>query len=589
MKIVNVVTSVALAGGLAACSYWTNLTSADASHPAQAPVGYAMPPATPLSSHPGHAEHAMVMPAIYGGDADRPGAPIFTNLGDHHHPISTSNPRTQQYFDQGVRLLFGFNHAEAIRSFREGARLDPECAMCWWGVAFALGPNINLPMMPDAAVPAWEAVERARALESNASANERAYIEAIAKRYAPRPPDDRHALDEAFAVAMRDVARAYPDDLDASVFFAEAMMDTQAWDYWELDGKTPKGHALEIIATLESVIKREPYHPGALHLYIHIEEPTSTPERAEFAADRLAPLIPGAGHIVHMPSHIYYRVGRYADADRANEAAAAADEAYIASCRAQGFYPAAYYVHNLHFLWTSYEMEGRSADALKAARRVVAASPIAMARQAAQAQLFFITPMMTHIRFAHWDAALAEPKPEDDLKLVVAFWHFGRGVAFAQKHDLAHARAERAALATAAADKDIEAMGEQLPAKSLVELSLAVLNGEIALTSGRTMAAVTAFRKAAAIEVNLPYTEPPFWHEPVSHQLGDALLRAQRPREAEAVYRASLKVYRRDGLALLGLSLALAAQGRQDEATATRKQFTEAWASADTTPTASRF
>ena len=424
---------------------------------------------------------------------------------------------------------------------------------------------------------------------STASANERAYIEAIAKRYAPNPPADRHALDEAFAAAMRGVARAYADDLDASVFFAEAMMDTQPWDYWELDGKTPRGHALEIVATLESVIKREPYHPGALHLYIHLMEPTTTPERAEFAADRLAPLIPGAGHIVHMPSHIYYRVGRYADADRANEAAAAADEAYIAACKAQGFYPAGYYGHNIHFLWTSSEMEGRSADALQAARRVVAASPIEMARQSPQAQLFFITPMMTHIRFGQWDAALAEPKPEDDLKLVVAFWHFGRGVAFAHKRDFAHAKAERAALAAAAADKDIVAMGEQIPAKPLVELSLAVLDGEIALSSGKTTAAVAAFRKAAAIEANLPYTEPPFWHEPVSHQLGDALLRAHRPKEAEAIYRASLKVYRRDGLALLGLSLALAAQGRQAEAAAARNAFAQAWASADTTPTTSRF
>ena len=379
---------------------------------------------------------------------------------------------------------------------------------------------------------------------------------------------------------MREVAHNYPDDLDASVFFAEAMMDTQPWNYWEPDGITPKGHALEIVSTLEAVIKREPYHPGALHLYIHAIEPTTTPERAEFAADRLAPLIPGAGHIVHMPSHIYYRVGRYADADRANEAAASADERYIASCKEQGFYPAAYYVHNIHFLWTSYEMEGRYADALKAARRVVAAEPLEMARQSAQAQLFLIVPMMTHIRFGHWDAALAEPRPEVDLKMVMAFWHFGRGVAFANKHDFAHAKEERTALAVATADNDVEAMAEQIPAKPLVELSLAVLDGEIALASGHTNWAVAAFQKASDIEHALPYTEPPFWHEPVSHQLGDALLRAHRPKEAEAVFRASLKVYRRDGLAYLGLSQALAVQGKRHQAEEAHKLFAEAWSAA---------
>ena len=559
---------------------------------AQAQSGYAAPPPPPTehAGHGGHGEHGeLVMPGIYNGDADRPGAPLFNNLGDHHHAITTSVPQTQAYFDQGVRLLFGFNHAEAIRSLREAARLDPKCAMCWWGVAFALGPNINLPMMPDAADPAWQATQKAVALEGNASAVERAYIDAITKRYAENPPPDRHPLDEAYASAMREVAHQYPNDLDASVFFAESMMDTQPWDYWQSDGKTPKSHAPEIVSTIEGVIAKEPAHPGALHLYIHIMEPTTTPEKAEFAADRLAPLMPGAGHIVHMPSHIYYRVGRYADSDRANELAAAADEAYIASCREQGFYPAAYYVHNLHFLWTSYEMEGRYADALKAARRVVAASPVEMAKQAAQAQLFFITPLMTQIRFGRWDEALAEPEVDKDLKLVAAFRHFGRGVAFAHKHNFAHARAERTALIAAMADKNIEAMNGQIPATALLKLSLAVLDGEVALTSGHVKQAVTHFRAAAAMEHELPYTEPPYWHEPVAHQLGDALLRAHRAKEAEAVFRTSLTVYRRDGLALLGLERALRMQKRTREAARTHAHFVEAWATADTKPTSSRF
>src|ERR1041385_7088527 len=269
------------AAAIFGCIVATGSIAADAP-PAAYPGMPDMPAAGP---HIGHEAHAMVMPAIYNGDADRPGAPIFTNLGDHHHPISTKIEKTQQYFDQGVRLLFGFNHAEAIRSFREAARLDPKCAMCWWGVAFALGPNINLPMQPDAGAPALAAVQMARALEPHASPEEVAWIEAVAARYSADPKADRHALDEAFAAAMSKIWVRYPNDLDAGVFYAEAMMDTQPWDYWQEDHKTPKGHGAEIDATLDTVLKREPLHPGALHLYIHAMEASITPERAEAAAD----------------------------------------------------------------------------------------------------------------------------------------------------------------------------------------------------------------------------------------------------------------------------------------------------------------
>src|SRR5258708_7191558 len=311
------------------------------------------------------------MPAVYAGQADKPGAPVFTGLGDHHHAIGTKVAQTQALFDQGVRLLFGFTHAEAIRSFREAARLDPNCAMCWWGVAFALGPNINLPMQPDAVAPAWQTLELARSLEEHATDEERAWIEALAARYSQDAKAERPKLDEAFAQAMEKLWHDYRNDLDAGVFYAEAMMDTQPWDYWQQDGKTPKGHANEIVSTLEGIIKHEPQHPGALHLYIHAVEATTTPERAEKAADTLEPLMPQAGHIVHMPSHIYYRVGRFADSVKVNEAAAKQDENYIAACKAQGFYPLGYYSHNIHFLWTSSEMMGREAAAIDAARRVV--------------------------------------------------------------------------------------------------------------------------------------------------------------------------------------------------------------------------
>ena len=530
------------------------------------------------------------MPAVYSGEADKPGAPVFAGLGAHHHAISTRNPETQRFFDQGVNLLFGFNHAEAIRSFREGARLDPECAMCWWGVAFALGPNINLPMPDDAVAPAMLALNRARALEAKASPEEQAWIEALAVRYAADPKTDRKPLDEAFAQAMGALWRAHPDDLDAGVFYAEAMMDTQPWDYWQADGKTPKGHGGEIVATLEQVIARAPDHPGALHLYIHAVEASTTPERAEAAADRLETLMPGAGHIVHMPSHIYYRVGRYADAVKVNALAATEDERYIAACRAQGYYPVGYYGHNIHFLWSSSEMQGRYQTALNAARRLNKAVDAAeQAKSVPSAQFYVFTPIATLLRFGKWDAILAEPAPSEALKLDMAVWLYARGFAHANMGDLAAARADRDRLGhmVSADYSAFDPWG--IPARQLVSLSMALLEGEIARRSGRLDQAIVAFRNAAALERSLAYTEPPYWHQPVSHLLGAALLEAHRPAEAEAVYRDSLKIYRVDGWALFGLAQALAAQGRGAEAREARRAFAKAWTFADVKLTSSRF
>jgi len=530
------------------------------------------------------------MPSIYNGDADRSGAPLFRGLGDHKHPISTKNTQTQIYFDQGVNLLFGFNHAEAIRSFREGARLDPDCAMCWWGMSIALGPNINLPMPDDAVTPAWQALQHARALEPKASAEEREWIEALSTRYSPDPKADRHALDEAYAAAMGKLWKAHPEDLDAGVFYAEAMMDTQPWDYWQPDGVTPKGHATEIVATLEDIIRRAPNHPGALHLYIHAVEGTTTPERAEAAADRLETLMPGAGHVVHMPSHIYYRVGRYEDAVKVNELAATVDEDYIAACKAQGFYPVGYYGHNIHFLWTSSEMLGRYQAAIDASRRLVkAVDADTLAKQLAPGELYNFTPVATLLRFGKWDAILAEPPPSAELHLDTAIWLYARGFAHANKGDLAAARADRqqiVKLATADYSK-FDAFG--IPARQMVDLSLNLLDGEIARKSGDLPTAIAHFREASNLEHNLSYTEPPYWHQPVSHILGAALLEAGQPKEAEAVYRESLKTYRADGWALFGLAQALDAQGRRDEATRVREEQKKAWLLADVTLASSRF
>jgi tetratricopeptide (TPR) repeat protein len=546
---------------------------------AQTPPGEMMPGMGQM----GHMMHPM--PAAYAGQADKPGAPTFKGLGDHHHPISTRNPETQRYFDQGVNLLFGFNHAEAIRSFKEAARLDPDCAMCWWGVAVALGPNINMPMPPDAVAPAWEALQNAKALAPKATPAERAWIEALATRYAEAPPADRKPLDAAYADAMGRLAKAYPNDLDAATFYAEALMDTQPWDYWQPDAMTPKGHGAEIVATLEQVIKRAPNHPGALHLYIHAVEASTTPERAEAAADRLLVLMPEAGHIVHMPSHIYYRVGRYADAAHANELAATVDEGYIATCRAQGYYPAGYYGHNIHFLWTSAEMEGRGQVSIDAARRLVkAVDAWELAKTMPQGELYAFTPIVTLVRFGQWNAVLAEPAPSAALKLDTAVWLYSQAFAHANTGDLKAAFL----LATVAAGDFSVYEGAGVPAKALAAVALALADGEIARKSGVLDGAVVSFRYAAKLEHDLPYTEPPWWHQPTSHLLGAALLEAGRAPEAETVYRESLKGYRRDGWALYGLAQAQDAQGKTAEAAATRKAFEDAWRLSDVKLTASR-
>ena len=536
----------------------------------------------------GHMMHPM--PSVYMGQADKAGAPVFKGLGSHHHPISTKNPQTQAFFDQGVNLLFGFNHAEAIRSFREAARLDPDCAMCWWGVAVALGPNINLPMPPDAVAPAWEALEKARALAPKASPEERAWIEALGARYSADPKADRKPLDEAYAQAMGRLWRAWPNDLDAGTFYAEAMMDTQPWDYWQADARTPKGHGGEVVATLEDILKREPGHPGALHLYIHAVEASTTPERAEAAADRLLVLMPEAGHIVHMPSHIYYRVGRYADAVRVNELAATVDEDYIAACRAQGFYPAGYYGHNIHFLWTSSEMEGRRQMAIDASRRLVkAVNAVELAKSLPMGELYVFTPVVTLLRFGQWDAIKAEPAPPAELKLDTAVWLYAQAFAHANTGDLTGALTARDRLAAIDA-LDLSAYeAAGVPAKPMVDLALALTDGEIARKSGSLDGAIVRFRQAAQIEHAMPYTEPPWWHQPVSHVLGAALVQAGQYKEAEAVYRESLKSYRRDGWALYGLAQALDAQGKTADAAAVRTEFQDAWRVADVKLAASRF
>ncbi len=515
-------------------------------------------------------------------------APRLQNLGDHSHPITTAAPRAQLFFDQGLRLSYGFNHPEAYRSFQEAARLDPDCAMCYWGMALVLGPNINAPMKPEDELVALSTVQRALSLRAKASPAEQAYIGALARRYLGNA-SQRATGNTLYAEAMREVARSQPDDLDAATLAAEAMMDLQPWSYWTRDGR-PTGNTLEIIALLESVLARNPDHPGATHLYVHMME-AWRPDLAEAAADRLLKLMPGAGHIVHMPSHIYMRVGRYADASAANEAAIAADEDYITQCRTQGLYPVTYYPHNIHFLWSSATMEGKSFVALGAARRTVSRVPEHQwGHLPSWAQIFAAAPLYAMTRFGRWEEILAEPQPDRTQLYEMGIWLYARGMALARTKKFEAAEQELALLKSLAASKEAAemAMGAQTAAK-LLSLAAAVVEGELAAEQGKYEPAVAALHRAVLIEDSLTYIEPADWHYPVRQSLGAVLLKAGRAAEAEVVYWEDLRRNPENGWSLFGLAQALRAQQRDEEAVEIEQRFQRAWANADVELTSSRF
>ncbi|MGH0029244.1 MAG: hypothetical protein ACQGVC_05610 [Myxococcota bacterium] len=520
---------------------------------------------------------------------DGAGAPLFNDLGSFHREISSDSELAQRYFTQGLVLAYGFNHAEAHRAFKEGSAQDPDCAICAWGEAYVLGPNINKPM-DDADVPAaWEATQRALAKADAASPVERALVEALAARYAPEPVADRSGLDLAYAEAMAGVAAAYPDDLDVLTLYAEALMDTMPWDYW-IDPETPKPATERVLASLETVIARDPEHIGALHLYIHAVEPSSQPGKAESAADRLGPLSPGAGHLVHMPSHIYLRVGRYHDASVANEKAAAADESYITQCRAQGFYPAAYYPHNVHFLYASAAFEGRSEVSIGAARKlsanmtpeIVAAVPIS--------EEFVPMEWFALARFGRWQELLAAPAPRDDWRYATGVWHFTRGMASAATGDLAGARGDLAAVDRIAAEPALERVfASGSSGRQLLTIASRVLEARIAGEEGRFADAIAPLEEAVALQDALPYTEPPPWYFPTREALGQALLRAGRPKQAQAVFAKQLAYTPRNGWSLYGLMAAQQAQGDTAGAAATQQQIAEVWERADIELSAAAF
>jgi len=508
--------------------------------------------------------------------------PLYTNLGSHHKRITTRVTATQQYFDQALRLVYGFNHAEAIRSFTRAAELDPTCAMCYWGIALAYGPHVNASMDKASGIAAYAALQKALAFKSHATKPERAYIEALAQRYEADPPADRARLDTLYSRAMGQVAKTYPKDLDAATLYAESLMDLRPWNYWKPDG-APYSETKEIVRQLERVLTRNPNHPGACHYYIHAVEAVN-PKAAVPCAERLARLMPGEGHMVHMPSHIFIRVGRWNDAVQSNHHAIHTDEEFIEGQRPMGVYPLAYYPHNIHFFAFASTMAGRSAQAIEASNTLATKVNLDAARQVGMLQEMLPYHALTLTTFGKWNEVLAEPLPPEDIRFSYAMASYARGVAHAAKGEWAEAQAALDQVTAADA-----ATPEGAEGKTSLSIAVHALSGEIATRRGDLDAGIAHFREAAKIEDAGLYFEPPKWYYPIRHSLGAALVKAGQNAEAEKVYREDLKRFPENGWSLFGLAQALRAQGKNTEADATEARFRRAWPDTDVTLTASRF
>ena len=508
-------------------------------------------------------------------------APYFPELGRYHRPVTTKSAAAQRYFDQGLLLLYAFNLEEAQRSFEHAARLDPGCASCYWGAGMALGPHINLAAQTDRTKAANMAAQAALARAGRTKPVERALIEALATRYSDPPPVDpkaQRALDEAYAAAMRRVAGRFPNDLDVQALFAEALMNLRPWDLWSKDGQ-PRPETPEIVATLERVLARNPLHPGANHYYIHTVEASPHPEKALAAAERLGTLTQ-AGHLVHMPAHIYMRVGRYEDAAEANRKAIAAEKVYVEKAQPKGFHWM-YVAHNPQFLMAAAMMEGRRAEALAAAREATGYMSPEMLRQMPGYDFSLVYPQWVLVRFGRWDQALAEPAPPDDLRFAKAMWHAARGIAYAVRSQPDEAETERTAFEKAAAAIPSEATEGLNPAARLLTIARALLAGEIAARGGRADEAVEHLRAAVKAEDELSYNEPADWYYPTRHHLGAVLLAAGRAPEAQAVFEEDLRRNPDNGWALAGLAESQRKQGKTAEAAATKERLEKAWARAE--------
>lgn len=503
---------------------------------------------------------------------------LFPNLGKLNVPISSKVPKVQAWFDQGFILAFGFNHAEAQRSFREAQRLDPNCAICYWAEALVLGPNINVPMMPEAQEPALAALKKAVQLAPKGDEKERALIAALQKRYSADPKADRAKLDAAYAGAMKAVAGKYPADDTIQVLYAEALMDTQPWDYWEAGGAKNKGNGAEIVATLETVLKRNSLHPGAVHYYIHTMEASNRPEAALPYAKLLGNLAPGAGHLVHMPSHIYYRLGMYKESLATNKRAMVVDERYFKTAPSDPMYKMAYYPHNIHFVMVSAQMGGDGGTAVVAAKKLDAVIPDEAAKQFAIMQPVKAAPYTTHAQFSDPDTILELPAASPDLAIVNAMYHYARAIAYAQKKDAANAKAEIAALEKMEKERDFkEFVAWNVPAKEIVQTARFVATGRLADAMGDLDGAAKAYEDAIFIEDTLSYMEPPYWYYPVRQSLASVRLRQGKLDEAEKAFRESLSRVRNNGWALAGLAETYKRQGNAQAEKATREAMARAW------------
>ncbi|CAH0215554.1 hypothetical protein SRABI118_02092 [Massilia sp. Bi118] len=504
--------------------------------------------------------------------------PLYDNLGKLHVPVTTSSPQAQAYFDQGLRLNFAFNHAEAVRAFRAAARIDPDCAMCHWGEALALGPNINAPMFPDAVAPAHAAAQKALQLSSRAKPHEQALIRAVAQRYADTAVEDRAHLDKAYADAMGEAARAWPADDTIQVLYAESLMDLAPWDYWQAGGTQPKGRTPEMIAALETVLKRNPNHPGAAHYYIHAVEASSTPERALPSARLLARQIPGAGHIVHMPSHIYYRLGMYRESLAANIDAVATDERYFGRSGSDPVYKGAYYPHNIHFVMVSALMGGDGKTALDAANKLDKSLPHELVAKFPSIQPVKAAPYFSQVQFSDPDTLIALPDPGPELVLVKAMWHYARAVGYARKSMVKESRREIDALAAIERNTDFKPFAAwNVPAQDIVRTARYVATGRLADAQGDHLVALAAYREAVTVQDKLPYMEPPYWYYPARQSLGVALLQVGRLDDAEDVFRAALARTPSNGWALRGLMEVYRLKGDTTSLRLVQQRFNTTW------------
>lgn len=515
-------------------------------------------------------------------DSTRQIAPLFENLGEYSFPISTDKPRAQAFFDQGMRLTFAFNHAEAHRSFMEAARLDPGNAMPYWGQAYALGPNINDPLpLQDRKEAAWQALQKANASLNGASPLEKALVQALNARYSNNWEADVADLNQAYLEAMKKVRASFPENADVQTLYAAAAMNTMPWNYWDLEGN-PSPATPEAKEALEQAIALNPKHPGAHHYYIHMVE-LPKPDLGVPSAEALADLMPAAGHLVHMPSHIYIRVGRYKDAVEANHRAIEADEDYISQCYSQGLYPLGYYPHNIHFLWSASSLIGESTTAITAAKKTAEKVPQGEMDELHFLQDFAATPLLAYARFGKWNDILTYPAPAPEIRHLNLMRHYARGLAFIRKDNAEEAREELQAIKTILEDPETAGIIATAHNSSdrIAAVAYEVVAGELAHLEGDTDRAVEHLEKAVSAEDGLTYTEPSAWHIPPRQTLGAVLMDLGRYSEAEAVYREDLKRLRQNGWSLYGLSQALAAQGKTTEAEKVRREFEAVWKYAD--------